>query len=185
MSIRIFTENDLLRRMLQLELSRQGFVAEGAPSLILLDLDTHPAPEVLDGTPIIAFSEDPDRLAKHADRGYFALCALPLAVTELAENLYRLRTKSQSAGLLFASGSVFFNGSKLALSATEAALLTLLYQNRDRIVTEEELRCLLGESASHTNTVAVYLYRLRKKLGPNAAVCLRSIRGKGCRWIEA
>ena len=71
-------------------------------------------------------------------------------------------------------------GAKLVITGrTEATLLDLLYQNRGNTVTEAALAALLGDSAAHTNTLAVYLYRLRRKLCADGVNRILTVRGIG------
>ena len=72
---------------------------------------------------------------------------------------------------------------QLHFSKLEQAVLSLLYENRDRVVTTEEISSLVGESAENSNAVAVYLYRLRRKLEADGQKRIRTVRGVGYRWL--
>ena len=82
------------------------------------------------------------------------------------------------------NGRVLLRGEEVPLSDTERRLFDLLYDNRSRMVSDAELNAVLGDSASHTNTLSVYLYRLRRQLCADGVVRIRRSRGKGCQWIE-
>ena len=59
----------------------------------------------------------------------------------------------------------------------------LLYENRSRTVQTREIEAILGEQAEKSNAVAVYLYRLRRKLEQDGVTRIRTVRGVGYRWI--
>lgn len=185
MSIQIFTQNKHLATMLLLEARRQGFRSEGEPSLILLDLDTATLPKQIGDAPIIAFSADPVRLADCSSIGFWGLCPLPFSVRKFEEILHRSGGISKKSVLRQAEDDLWLNGRKISLSATEARLFELLYHNRDRVVTNAELNGVLGQSAQSTNTLSVYLYRLRRKLCTDGAIRIQTVRGLGCRLIES
>lgn len=185
MSIQVFTQNKRLAAMLLLEAKRQGFRSEGEPSLILLDLDTSALPKHAGDAPIIAFSSDPARLADCRDMGFGGLCPLPFSVKKFEEILHRSGGISKKPMLCLTDSGLWLSGRRIALSATEARLFELLYHNRHRMVTNAELNGVLGKSAQSTNTLSVYLYRLRRKLCTDGVLRIQTVRGKGCRLIES
>ena len=81
------------------------------------------------------------------------------------------------------SGEIWLSGRKLSFSATEQRVLHLLYENRERTVGVQEIESILGEQAEKSNAVAVYLYRLRRKLEQDGVTRIRTVRGAGYRWI--
>ena len=182
MSIQILTENPVLATMLKLELKRQGR-ADDRSALVFVDLDTVPLPRTASKGTLILLSSDAARLAAYEDTAP-GLLPLPLSVAELETLLDRLDNAAPQTPLRLEENALWLNGQHIALSATEAALIALLYRNRDRVVTEDELNAVLGESAARTNTLAVYLYRLRRKLCADGLTRIRTVRGQGYRWIE-
>lgn len=179
MSIRIFTKSKALAAMLRLEALRRGFCEEGEPSILFADLDTATAPADVGDSIAILLSADPARLAPYRDHSVFAVMCLPFSVRDLTDILHRYGTKSQKHDLQKSNGAFWLKGCKLDLSPTESAILELLYKRRGQTVSDGELSALLGGSAAHTNTVAVYLYRLRRKLCADGINRIRTLRGRG------
>jgi DNA-binding response OmpR family regulator len=77
----------------------------------------------------------------------------------------------------------WLSGRKLSFSKTEQRVLDLLYENRVRTVDVREIEAILGDQAKNSNAVAVYLYRLRRKLEQDGVMRIRTERGVGYRWI--
>lgn len=179
MSIRILTKDPTLRAMLRLESIRQGFREEGDPSILLTDLDTAAPPNDAEGAFTVLLSADPARLAAFAKSTPYAVLSLPFSVRDFENILYRYGGNVKKASLCKEADGYRLNGKKVALSRTEATLLDLLYQNRGNTVTEAALAALLGDSAAHTNTLAVYLYRLRRKLCADGVNRILTVRGIG------
>lgn len=73
----------------------------------------------------------------------------------------------------------------IQLSMKDNAVLQLLYNERHRVVSRDEiLDKVWGEESFPTNrTVDNCIVRLRQALGENATNAIRSIRGVGYRWI--
>lgn len=179
MSIRIFTKNKTLAATLRLEALRRGFCEEGEPSILFADLDTAPVPTDVGDNIAILLSSDPERLAPYRDHGTFDVMHLPFSVRDFADILHRYGTKSQKRDLQKSNGAFWLNGRRLELSPTENAILELLYEKRGQTVSDGELSALLGSSAERTNTAAVYLYRLRRKLCADGINRIRTLRGRG------
>ena len=181
MSITVHISDQALARMLYLEAKRHGF-EQGDVQLVFLDPLTAKMPEQAEGSLIIGITDRPDAVSKSIGQRLFALLELPFSSKELESVVLRFRSKSdlrvERTGDL-----LFLNGIQISLSHTEARLFDLLYDNRHRPVTEAEMIALLGESATKTNTVAVYLHRLRRKLG-DADNRIKTVRGIGAQWIE-
>lgn len=186
MSITICTHDTDLARLLYLEARRQGFSANGEPSILFLDLDHFSTPaDPPAGAVVIGLSKYPDSLSPARQKGVYALLSLPLSVTEMAEILYRFRGYVTFDRVERTDRTLRLNGKPIPLSATEWRLFDLLYEQRDRVVSDAELNAVLGDGAQHTNTLAVYLYRLRRKLSADGVTRLRRVRGKGYQWIES
>lgn len=181
MSIHVRVGDPLLSRMLYLEAKRMGFEGDGT-SILLIDPMHETIPEPKEDWLVIGVTERPELISAEQGRGLFALLALPFCAKELEETVRRFYT-AREWRVERLDGLLYLNGKKILLSHTESKLFDLLYDNRHRLVTEAEMVALLGESATRTNTSAVYLHRLRRKLG-EAGGCIRTLRGKGCQWIE-
>ena len=185
MSITILEKDEALARMLRLEMRRQGFSEAREPSLLLVDLDDLDLPhDVPQGAICIGLSRAPELLPENKREGVCALLSLPLSVRELDEILPRLRGSCQKSTLRVVNGRITVDGRAVALSRAEQAVFELLYKNRHRPVGEAEIAAVLGESAKETNAVAVYLYRLRKKLSFDGRDPIKTHRGKGYQWLE-
>ncbi|NPU15250.1 response regulator transcription factor [Bradyrhizobium sp. 83012] len=80
-----------------------------------------------------------------------------------------------------AAGSVKKDGEIVDLTALELRVLELLMRRADHIVSQTELldHIYAGNDHGDSNTVEVYIARLRRKLGRD---CIRTIRGLGYRF---
>ncbi|ODR95551.1 two-component system response regulator [Methyloceanibacter stevinii] len=78
------------------------------------------------------------------------------------------------------SGSVLLNGTPVKLTAREMKMLTYFLHRIGRIVSQAELAEHLYalEDSRESNTIEVYVSRLRRKLGAN---CITTVRGLGYR----
>lgn len=78
------------------------------------------------------------------------------------------------------SGSVLLNGTPVKLTAREMKMLTYFLHRIGRIVSQAELAEHLYalEDSRESNTIEVYVSRLRRKLG---ADCITTVRGLGYR----
>jgi DNA-binding response OmpR family regulator len=78
---------------------------------------------------------------------------------------------------------------EVELSAREVAILRLLASDPGRIISRRTLlRDVWGMSnagAVETRTVDVHIAKLRKKLGPEGAHLLETVRGQGYRWRDS
>jgi hypothetical protein len=183
MSIRIQVRDPALARMLLLEAMRHGFRESEGPDILFIDLDAYPPLPLRDGI-TVGLSADPSSLSDEIRSGKIPVLSLPFSVSELEEILYRLQDMRERPLVERWNGRVLLRGEEVPLSDTERRLFDLLYDNRSRMVSDAELNAVLGDSASHTNTLSVYLYRLRRKLCADGVVRIRRSRGKGCQWIE-
>ena len=183
MSITVQIADPALARMCMLEAKRHGFCEGRDPALILVDLDHFDPPTNESEALIIGLSADPSTLPITRSSGVYDVLSLPFSVREFEEILYRYQKNKKKCVITQENDRWLINGRALPLSQGEARLFALLYRNRDRLVSDTELQMALGDSATRTNTVAVYLYRLRRKL-KNTGVQIRTVRQKGCQWIE-
>ena len=185
MSVAVFSQDSVTARMLLLEAKRCG-LQQADPQearVWLLDLDALPRlPKGIAAPMQIGFSAHPDALTKDTREGLYALLSLPFSARELDAVLRR--SAAIPAHVLHREGEEFWlSGKKLRFSKTEQALLSLLHQNRHRIVGTTELSATIGESAANSNAAAVYLYRLRRKLEADGITRIRTVRGVGYQWI--
>ena len=181
MSVAVFSADALLHRMLELEAKRCGLncVSPEQARVWLIDLD-HPVKRPA-GAPTmqIAFSATPNRTDVS---GADALLPLPFPAQELEELLSRTPNAKQR-NLSKKGAALWLCGKRLHFSDTEQALLELLMREHHRTVHTAELALTIGENAENSNAVAVYLYRLRRKLEADGITRIRTVRGVGYQWI--
>ncbi len=79
-----------------------------------------------------------------------------------------------------ASGALTLAGAAVEITAYELRVLTYLMHRAGRIVSQADLldHIYPGETARETNTIEVYIARLRKKIGRDV---IRTVRGLGYR----
>ena len=181
MSVAVFSADALLYRMLELEAKRCGLerVSPEQARVWLIDLD-HPV-KIPSGAPAlqIAFSSAPAKAnANDAD----VLLPLPFPARELEELLCRT-PNTKRRNLVKKGATLWLCGKRLHFSETEQALLELLMHEHHRTVHTAELTLTIGENAENSNAVAVYLYRLRRKLEADGITRIRTVRGVGYQWI--
>ncbi len=185
MTVAVFSRDPILSEMLLLEALRCG-LEQAQPEqarVWLIDLD-QPAPFPKgEAAPLqIGFSAHPENVKNTTRSGLYALLALPFSARELSAILYR-RESTPAGALLREGGALWLSGKKLSFSVTEQKVLNLLYENRARAVSVQEIEAILGEQTEKSNAVAVYLYRLRRKLEQDGVMRIRTVRGAGYRWI--
>ncbi len=185
MSVAVFSRDAVLSRMLLLEAMRCG-LEEADPEharVWLVDLDhPTPLPKRQEAPLRIGFSAHPEAVKNTTRSGLYALLELPLSARELAALLHRRERLSERA-LLREGEALWLSGKKLSFSKIEQRVLNLLYENRSRTVSAGEIEAILGENAAKSNAVAVYLYRLRRKLEQDGVTRIRTVRGVGYQWI--
>ena len=116
---------------------------------------------------------------------------------QLEEVLARLRalirrTSGQAASALRCGGLVLdpgaarvaLNGAPVALTSHEFRVLSYLMHHRDRVVSQSELleHIYARDADRDSNTVEVFIARLRKKIGAGA---ITTVRGLGYRMDQA
>ena len=185
MSVAVFSADAVLLQMLLLEALRGG-LQEAAPEharVWLVDLDHPTTLPKGEGAPVrIGFSAHPENVDNTTRSGLYALLELPFSARELSAILHR-RDGAPQGALLREGEALWLKGTRLSFSATEQKILDLLYENRTRTVSVQEIEAILGEQAEKSNAVAVYLYRLRRKLEQDGMMRIRTVRGAGYRWI--
>jgi hypothetical protein len=180
-SVAVFSADALLCRMLELEAKRCGLdnVLPEQARIWLIDLD-HPV-RLPKGAPTlrVAFaSKSEEACANGAD----VLLPIPFPARELEELLCRTPNAKQR-NLSKKGESLWLCGRRLHFSETEQALLDILMREHHRTVSAAELALTIGESAENSNAVAVYLYRLRRKLEADGITRIRTVRGVGYQWM--
>ncbi len=112
----------------------------------------------------------------------------PFNMSELAARVRAmLRRKSGQTNPVFEVDDIIFdsrngrvskNGIPVDLTTQEVAVLSYLIHNSGRLISRTELSEHIYEydGDRDSNTIAVFVARLRKKLGPNI---IRTIRGRG------
>ena len=183
MSITIQIEDPILARICALEARRCGFHQDKKPDLVLTDLDHFSPPSTERGALTIGLSAHPDQLSALQKGSVSAILSLPFSVREFEEILYRFRQNEIPTTVFAQDGRLWINGKRISLSQKELALFELLYRNKERVVSEAEMQAILDDPTAKNNTVAVYLYRLRRKLSP-VGIRLRTVRKVGCQWVE-
>ena len=182
MSFAVLSADAVTARMLSLEAKRCGFCEESAlqARVLLIDLARPVKCPVRSDVPLkIAFCEDPSQLDVTEKVQYHAVLALPFCASELSALL-----RGQLPALVLPKETVSASfGKSPHFSGVEQALLTFLQEHRDRVVTAEELSTIIGQSAENSTAVAVYLYRLRRKLEADGKRRIRTVRGVGYRWL--
>lgn len=150
-----------------------------------------------DATPLIiitAKDDLPDRIALlHAGADDFL--AKPFSVEELEARLVALVRRSRGHGRgVYDCGSLSFNqsqqlfllnGTRLALSAREHAVLAILIQRVGEPISKQQIldRLISSDEEMQLETVEVMMYRLRKRL-ENFDVRIITLRGLGY-FLEA
>lgn len=199
MPIRVYSADPIFQRMLILEI-RPLFpeplpLSDSTPpdreTLCLFDADAAPLPLVRKSEAFpnrILLSSDPDCPGKEKSIAFFLK---PFLVTDLISFLSGFRrqpafpAEEPSSGLarLTEKNLFLLDGLPLSLSEKEKRLLLLLWEKRGETVPAEELRKALGETGSgESNSLAVYINFLRKKLQKeNAPPLIKTVRGVGYR----
>ena len=185
MSVAVFSRNETLSRMLLLEAKRCGLREEApaAARVWLLDLDALPSLPSVGHEPLrVGFSTHPQESKKATRLGLYALLELPFSARERDELLHRHATLPHGK-LVYEGETIWLGEKKLHFSKTEQKILDLLLKNASRTVSVQEVELVLGEKAENSNAVAVYLYRLRRKLEQDGITRIRTVRGVGYQWI--
>jgi len=180
MRVAILSSDARLARMLELEIKLGGHTpcAPNRADVLLLDLD-HPAKHTK--TQNTALRIGLSSAQARTDASLFACLSLPFSARELQQTLRTLTPFSPPRTVVKTDTALLLDGTPLSLSTTERRLLECLLAHKDAVAPEDALRACLGEGADIANKLAVYIYRLRRKVG---AVHIRRVRGKGYQWIE-
>jgi two-component system OmpR family response regulator len=108
----------------------------------------------------------------------------------LLARLHALLRRSQPANTPTLAGGLTLDkstrrallaGEPLELSGREWTLLELLVQQRDKVVTKEQIHQAWSDEGGETgggNSIEVYIHRLRRKL-EGARLVIRTVRGLG------
>jgi two-component system OmpR family response regulator len=114
----------------------------------------------------------------------------PFDFPELLARLQALLRRSQPANTPTLAGALtldkatrraLLGGEPLELSGREWTLLELLVQQRDQVVTKEQIHQAWADNSGESaggNSIEVYIHRLRRKL-EGARLGIRTVRGLG------
>ena len=111
------------------------------------------------------------------------------ALLRRSENFNQMETELSSNGITIQQlkGEVYKNGKQIDLTASEYKLLCLFMENPDMILSPEQILSRLwdcDEKYIDTNTLTVYIRRLRKKIEDDPADphSIVTVRGMGYKW---
>ena len=111
------------------------------------------------------------------------------ALLRRSENFNQMETELSSNGITIQrlKGEVYKNGKQIDLTASEYKLLCLFMENPDMILSPEQILSRLwdcDEKYIDTNTLTVYIRRLRKKIEDDPANphSIVTVRGMGYKW---
>ena len=111
------------------------------------------------------------------------------ALLRRSENFNQMETELSSNGITIQrlKGEVYKNGKQIDLTASEYKLLCLFMENPDMILSPEQILSRLwdcDEKYIDTNTLTVYVRRLRKKIEDDPADphSIVTVRGMGYKW---
>ena len=111
------------------------------------------------------------------------------ALLRRSENFNQMETELSSNGITIQrlKGEVYKNGNQIDLTASEYKLLCLFMENPDMILSPEQILSRLwdcDEKYIDTNTLTVYIRRLRKKIEDDPADphSIVTVRGMGYKW---
>ena len=111
------------------------------------------------------------------------------ALLRRSENFNQMETELSSNGITIQrlKGEVYKNGKQIDLTASEYKLLCLFMENPNLILSPEQILSRLwdcDEKYIDTNTLTVYIRRLRKKIEDDPADphSIVTVRGMGYKW---
>lgn len=111
------------------------------------------------------------------------------ALLRRSENFNQIETELSSNGITIQrlKGEVYKNSKQIDLTASEYKLLCLFMENPDMILSPEQILSRLwdcDEKYIDTNTLTVYIRRLRKKIEDDPADphSIVTVRGMGYKW---
>lgn len=138
-----------------------------------------------------------DDIVKGIDLGADDYIVKPFRMRELTsriKNIIKKKDKAKSiviGNILFdyENNVVLKNGNTISLTALEYKILTILFENMNRIVTREFLLERIWDISSNfvnDNTLTVYIKRLREKIedDPNNPKIIKTIKGMGYKIEE-
>ncbi|MBQ9784708.1 MAG: winged helix-turn-helix domain-containing protein [Clostridia bacterium] len=173
---------ELEARMMNLAVSVRGSYSDEPADVILCDLDSVlPTPEMA-GAGLIGFTRRFELSAVDPERRCAMILHRPFEMRLLREELMSFLDGDGAATrktVVRMDGSdLICNGSRVALSPTEATVMNALIEHRPSPVSREALSRLIGESAG--NKADVYVCYLRRKLAAvSEKPLIRTLRGQG------
>lgn len=182
MKVTIFSQESILARMLELEAKRceLSLSTPEDAQVWLMDLDHLPPLPRREAPALrIGFTTQPQQAT-----GLSLDAVLPIPFpAHVLEALLRQREGASASALRREGDVLWLSGKKLHFSRIERQILSLLLQGDHRVVTVQELAAIIGRGAENSNAVAVYLYRLRRKLEADGITRIRTVRGVGYQWM--
>lgn len=183
-------------------------IHEKRPHLVILDVNLPKIDgfEVLrrvrnekDDTPVIMLTARHDRhdTVSGLKMGADDYVSKPFGLEELLLRVGAvLRRSTRNEGSTIVCGPVTVDltahevrcGDRLVdLSPTEYRLLVYLMENKNRVVTKEQILASVWDITfeSGTTVVETFISYLRKKLSPEAGSLVRTVRGVGFRMVES
>ena len=143
---------------------------------------------------LVTVLEDVSDKVRALDLGADDYVVKPFAFEELLSRLQAVLRRSPSRTKIHVGDleidpllrRVRCNGSPVELTPREFELLSILVNERNRVVTKGELLSLAWklDTEPSTNFLEVHLSRLRRKLPPNGRVRLETVHGLGYRLVE-
>ncbi len=174
--IAILTKDELLTRMLTLEVKRGGFSLSTPEKARLLLVDEETVLRRSDRQHRVTVGFSPaDRVGQ---MGTDLILTLPYDTRALQDILHRFGGYFEKVPLEHLPGFALISGQRIPLSPGEERLFLCLFEKKGQVVSEALLKKALGGESS-SNTLQVLLSRLRKKLSPDGLCRLRAVRGQG------
>ena len=138
-----------------------------------------------------------DDIVKGIDLGADDYIVKPFRMRELTSRIKNIIKKKDNVKAIVVDNVLFDqennvilkNGSAISLTALEYKILTILFENINRIVTREFLLERIWDISSNfvnDNTLTVYIKRLREKIedDPNKPKIIKTIKGMGYKIEE-
>ena len=94
------------------------------------------------------------------------------------------KVKIKNVEINYTLGKVFKDGIEIELTALEYKILVMLFENRGRIITREQILTYIWDNEEkfvNDNTLTVYIKRIREKIekDPNNPQIIKTVRGLG------
>ena len=112
------------------------------------------------------------------------------AILRRSGNFNQAELKSNGITVHLLKGKVYKNGEQIDLTASEYKLLCMFMENRDIVLSAEQILSKLWDSNENfvdTGTLTVYIRRLRSKIedNPSEPKMIQTVRRMGYKWNGA